>query len=86
VRPKKRRKPYRRFLWLDLNKTKTGINHFKSIISTTETNFFFSKSNSRSDDNQLVVVNAIPISNICKINQQNISSCSVINNRIKKFS
>jgi MFS-type transporter involved in bile tolerance (Atg22 family) len=34
----------------------------------------------------LVVVNAIPISDICKINQQNISSCSVINNRIKKFS
>jgi hypothetical protein len=32
----------------------------------------------------LVVVNAIPISDICKINQQNISSCSVINNRIKK--
>jgi hypothetical protein len=35
VRPKKRRKPYRRYLWLDLNKTKTGINHFKSTISTT---------------------------------------------------
>jgi hypothetical protein len=34
----------------------------------------------------LVVVNAIPISDICQINQQNISSCSVINNRIKKFS
>jgi MFS-type transporter involved in bile tolerance (Atg22 family) len=34
----------------------------------------------------LVVVNAIPISDICHINQQNISSCSVINNRIKKFS
>jgi hypothetical protein len=34
----------------------------------------------------LVVFNAIPISDICKINQQNISSCSVINNRIKKFS
>jgi MFS-type transporter involved in bile tolerance (Atg22 family) len=34
----------------------------------------------------LVVVNAIPISDICKINQQNISSCSVINNRIKKIS
>jgi hypothetical protein len=34
-RPKKRRKPYRRYLWLDLNKTKTGINHFKSTISTT---------------------------------------------------
>jgi hypothetical protein len=33
-----------------------------------------------------VVVNAIPISDICQINQQNISSCSVINNRIKKFS
>jgi hypothetical protein len=33
-----------------------------------------------------VVVNAIPISDICKINQQNISSCSVINNRIKKIS
>jgi hypothetical protein len=26
VRPKKRRKPYLRYLWLDLNKTKTGIN------------------------------------------------------------
>jgi hypothetical protein len=25
VRPKKRRKPYLRYLWLDLNKTKTGI-------------------------------------------------------------
>jgi hypothetical protein len=28
----------------------------------------------------LVVVNAIPISDICQINQQNISSCSVIDN------
>jgi hypothetical protein len=35
VRPKKRRKPYLRYLWLDLNKTKTGINHFQSTISTT---------------------------------------------------
>jgi hypothetical protein len=34
----------------------------------------------------LVVVNNIPISDICQINQQNISRCSVINNRIKKFS
>jgi hypothetical protein len=34
----------------------------------------------------LVVVNAIAISDICQINQQNISSCSVINNRIKNFS
>jgi MFS-type transporter involved in bile tolerance (Atg22 family) len=34
----------------------------------------------------LVVVNAIPILDICQINQQNISSCSVINNRIKNFS
>jgi hypothetical protein len=34
----------------------------------------------------LVVVNAIPISDICQMNQQNISSCNVINNRIKKFS
>jgi hypothetical protein len=34
----------------------------------------------------LVVVNAIPVSDICQINQQNISGCSVINNRIKKFS
>jgi hypothetical protein len=34
----------------------------------------------------LVVVNAVPISDICQINQQNIYSCSVINNRIKKFS
>jgi hypothetical protein len=34
----------------------------------------------------LVIVNNIPISDICQINQQNISSCSVINNRIKKFS
>jgi hypothetical protein len=33
----------------------------------------------------LVVVNAIPISIICQINQQNISSCSVINNQIKFF-
>jgi hypothetical protein len=28
VFPKKRRKPYLRYLWLDLNKTKTVINHF----------------------------------------------------------
>jgi hypothetical protein len=34
VHPKKRRKPYRRYLWLDLNKTKTGINHFKGTITT----------------------------------------------------
>jgi MFS-type transporter involved in bile tolerance (Atg22 family) len=34
----------------------------------------------------LVLVNAIPISDICQINQQNISSCSVLNNRIKTFS
>jgi MFS-type transporter involved in bile tolerance (Atg22 family) len=34
----------------------------------------------------LVVVNAVPILDICQINQQNISSCSVINNRIKNFS
>jgi MFS-type transporter involved in bile tolerance (Atg22 family) len=34
----------------------------------------------------LVIVNNIPISDIWQINQQNISSCSVINNRIKKFS
>jgi hypothetical protein len=34
----------------------------------------------------LVVVNAVPISDICQINQQNISSCSVISNRIKKIS
>jgi MFS-type transporter involved in bile tolerance (Atg22 family) len=34
----------------------------------------------------LVVVNAIPISDICQINQQNISSCSVIRNPIKKCS
>jgi hypothetical protein len=33
-----------------------------------------------------LVVNAIPISDICQINQQNISSRSVINNPIKKFS
>jgi hypothetical protein len=33
----------------------------------------------------LVVVNAIPISIICQINQQNISSCSVINNQIIFF-
>jgi hypothetical protein len=32
----------------------------------------------------LVVINDIPISDICQINQQNISS--VINNRIKKIS
>jgi hypothetical protein len=35
VRPKKRRKTYLRYLWLDLNKTKTGINYFKDTISTT---------------------------------------------------
>jgi hypothetical protein len=34
----------------------------------------------------LVVVNVIPISDICQINQQYTSSCSVINNPIKKFS
>jgi hypothetical protein len=35
VCPKKHRKPYPRYLlWLDLNETKTGINHFKSTIST----------------------------------------------------
>jgi hypothetical protein len=34
----------------------------------------------------LLVVNAIPTSDICQINQQNISGCSVINNRIKKIS
>jgi hypothetical protein len=34
VRPKKRRKPYLRYLWLDLNKRKTEINHFKTTIST----------------------------------------------------
>jgi hypothetical protein len=34
----------------------------------------------------LVIVNNIPISDICQINPQNISSCSVINKRIKKFS
>jgi hypothetical protein len=34
----------------------------------------------------LVVINDIPISDICQINQQNISSCSVINNRNKEFS
>jgi hypothetical protein len=39
VRPKKRRKTYLRYLCLDLNKTKTGITHFKNTISTTMTNF-----------------------------------------------
>jgi hypothetical protein len=34
----------------------------------------------------LVVVNAIPTSDTCQINQQNIFGCSVINNRIKKIS
>jgi hypothetical protein len=34
----------------------------------------------------LVVVNAVPTSDVCKIKQQNISRCSVINNRIKNFS
>jgi hypothetical protein len=34
----------------------------------------------------LVVVNAIPTSDICQINQQNIPGCSVINNRNIKFS
>jgi hypothetical protein len=32
----------------------------------------------------LVVVNAIPISDICQINQQNISNCSVIT-ELKNF-
>jgi hypothetical protein len=35
VRPKKRRKQYLRYLWLDLNKTKTRINYFKDTISIT---------------------------------------------------
>jgi hypothetical protein len=34
VRPRKRRKPYLRYLWLDLHETKTGINHFKNTIGT----------------------------------------------------
>jgi hypothetical protein len=34
----------------------------------------------------LAVVNAIPISDNCQINQQNMSSCSVKYNRIKKNS
>jgi hypothetical protein len=34
VRPKKRRNPYLRYLWLVLNKGKTDINHFKNTIST----------------------------------------------------
>jgi hypothetical protein len=37
VRPKERRKSYLRYLWLNLNKTKTGINHLKNSISTTTT-------------------------------------------------
>jgi hypothetical protein len=35
MRPKKRRKPYLRYLGLNLNKTKTGRNHFKNSINTT---------------------------------------------------
>jgi hypothetical protein len=42
VRLKKRRKPYLRYLWLNLNKTKNGINHFKNSISTVYI-FFFQK-------------------------------------------
>jgi hypothetical protein len=34
----------------------------------------------------LIVVNGVTISDICQIDQQNISGCSVINNRIRKFS
>jgi hypothetical protein len=34
VRPKKRRKSYLRYLWLDSNKTQTELNHFKNTIST----------------------------------------------------
>jgi hypothetical protein len=49
VRPKKRRKLYLRYLCLDLNKTKTGINHFKN----TKHNIDFFLSHSRSDDSQL---------------------------------
>jgi hypothetical protein len=41
--PKKRRKPYLSYLWLDLNKTKTGINHFKN----------------RSEDSQLCFSNSL---------------------------
>jgi hypothetical protein len=37
------------YLWLHLNKTKTGRNHLKNSINTTYT-IFFSKSHSRSDD------------------------------------
>jgi hypothetical protein len=43
VRPKKRRKPYLRCLWLDLNETKAGVSHFQGTIGTT-------KSGSGSDD------------------------------------
>jgi hypothetical protein len=42
VRLKKRRKPYLRYLWLNLNKTKTGINHFKNYKHNIEF-FFFQK-------------------------------------------
>jgi hypothetical protein len=38
---KKRPEPYLRYLWFDLNKTKTGINHFKNTMSTTQ--IFFQK-------------------------------------------
>jgi hypothetical protein len=34
MRPKVRRKPYLRYLWLDLYKTKTEINNFKNTIGT----------------------------------------------------
>jgi hypothetical protein len=33
VRPKKRRKPYLRYLWFDLNKIKSGINRFLGFVS-----------------------------------------------------
>jgi formate hydrogenlyase subunit 3/multisubunit Na+/H+ antiporter MnhD subunit len=40
VRLKKRRKPYLRYLWLDLNKIKTGINHF--FLTQNILNCFYS--------------------------------------------
>jgi hypothetical protein len=41
VRPKKRYKPYVRYLWFDFNKTKTRINQFKNTKS--QCRFFFQK-------------------------------------------
>jgi hypothetical protein len=48
MRPKKRRKPYLRYLWLNLNKLKTE----RKTVYKHNIDYFFFKSHSRSDDSQ----------------------------------